>query len=185
MHRRVPTVVHAALLAAITLPSAARAQIRASQHGTVSQEVAGATFTIEYDRPTARGRDSLFGKVVRWGQTWTPGANWATTLELDRDALVEGHPLPKGKYSIWMVPERESDWTVILSRDAHRFHTRPPEAKDEQLRFTVRPQQGAHMETLAFYFPAVDGDSATLHMHWGTTYVPMRVRVPAAAGRAP
>jgi hypothetical protein len=33
------------------------------------------------------------------------------------------------------------------------------------------------METLAFYFPVVTRDGATLDMHWGTTVVPMRVTV--------
>jgi hypothetical protein len=32
------------------------------------------------------------------------------------------------------------------------------------------------METLGFYFPMVDADSALLHLHWGETVVPLRVR---------
>ena len=59
--------------------------------------------TINYARPRARGRSPLFGKVVRWGDTWTPGANWATTLEVSREVRLDGHPIPKGKYSVWFV----------------------------------------------------------------------------------
>ena len=54
------------------LPSLLSAQVRASEHGVVSQTVNGTTITIDYSRPVARGRDSLFGRVVHWGEVWTP-----------------------------------------------------------------------------------------------------------------
>jgi hypothetical protein len=34
------------------------------------------------------------------------------------------------------------------------------------------------METLAFYFPVVDGRRATLVLHWGTVVVPLALSVP-------
>jgi hypothetical protein len=164
---------------ALLLPSLAGAQIRASEHGTVSQRVSATTITIEYDRPTARGR-TLFGegKVVRWGETWTPGANWATTIEVDRDVRIDAHPLPKGKYSVWLIPQAAPQpWTLIFARTAKRFHTTPPRADDEQLRVQVQPEQSAHMETLAWYFPIVTPDGAILRMHWGSTVVPIQIGV--------
>ena len=43
-----------------------------------------------------------------------------------------------------------------------------------------RPRRGraAHMETLAFYFPVVDGKHAELVLHWGTVVVPLAIDVP-------
>lgn len=162
------------LLLAAAGSSAGHAQ-RPSQHGTVTQTIDSTTITLEYDRPVARGR-TLYGGVVRWGRTWTPGANWATTIEVDRDVLIEGAPLPKGKYSVWAVP-RADEWTIMLSREARRFHTRPPDGKDEQLRIPVRPRQRDHMETLTWYFPVVTPDGATLALQWGTTMIPLRLTV--------
>jgi hypothetical protein len=126
-----------------------------------------------------RGR-TLFGdgKVVHWGEVWTPGANWATTLEVDRDVRIEGRPLPKGKYSLWLIPQPSpAAWTLLIARTARRFHTRLPPADDEQLRVPVRPEEGAYMETLAWYFPVVTPEGATLRMHWGTTVVPIQIGV--------
>lgn len=34
------------------------------------------------------------------------------------------------------------------------------------------------METLAFYFPVVEGKDAVLGLHWGDVVVPMALRVP-------
>ena len=96
----------AAMLFGATSPSFASAQIRASEHATVTQRVSGTTITLEYDRPVARGR-TIFGErgvVVKWGEVWTPGANWATTIDVDRDVKNDGRPLPKGKYSLWLTP---------------------------------------------------------------------------------
>ncbi len=109
----------AAFLATITAPSVACAQIRASEHSTLTQRVSTTTITIEGDRPVARGR-KLFGDggVVRWGEVWTPGANWATTLEVDRDVTIDGKPLPKGKYSLWLTPKAPpTAWSLAFSRD--------------------------------------------------------------------
>jgi hypothetical protein len=181
-----PSRARRIVLTALALPSVAVAQGVASERGTVSQIVDGTTITIEYSRPVARGRNP-FPDVVRWGRVWTPGANWATTFEVDRPVHLNGLDVPKGKYSIWMIPGAD-EWTVTLSREARRFHTQPPGSSDEQVRFTVKPTTAPHMETLAFYFPVVTRDGATLDMHWGTTVVPMRItvepsRVPSVSER--
>ena len=182
---RTHTARCAPVLCLLALCAGARpagAQLRASERGSVSQTVDGTTITIEYSRPVARGRDSLFGGVVRFGEMWTPGANWATTLETDRDIRIAGQPLRKGKYSVWMIPQAPpAEWTVMFSRDAQRFHTNPPPVGDAEARFTTKPEQGVHMETLTWYFPVIARDAATLRMHWGTTIVPMLVSVQPSA----
>ena len=43
---------------------------------------------------------------------------------------------------------------------------------------TITPQRGDHMETLAFYFPMVEGKVTELRLHWGETVVPMLIKVP-------
>jgi len=105
------SLVSLALLTVV--PSVACAQIRASEHFTLTQKVSSTTITMEGDRPVARGR-TLFGDggVVKWGEVWTPGANWATTIEVDRDVKVDGQPLPKGKYSLWLTPAQSGGEAV-------------------------------------------------------------------------
>ena len=161
-------------LALVLADSRAAAQL-ASEKGSVTQTVDATTITIEYSRPVARGRNP-FPDVVRWGRMWTPGANWATTFEVDKPIHLDGNTVPKGKYSVWMIPGAD-EWTITLNREVRRFHTQPPSSGEEQARFTVKPVTGPHMETLAFYFPVVTRDGATLDMHWGTTVIPMRITV--------
>ena len=156
-----------------TLP--AQSKVRASQRGSVTQRIADTTVTLDYSRPVARGRD-LFGKLVPWGKIWCPGADDATTIEVSTPVKIDGKDLPAGKYSLWAEP-REERWTLIFNRDHAVWHTRYPEGQDA-LRIEATPRTGSHMETLAFYFPVVDGRKGELVLHWGTVVISMGVEVP-------
>lgn len=129
--------VAARVIISLVLGLAARADAQSipfSQHALVSQRVAYTDLTIEYNRPTARGR-VLFGdsgSVVRVGHSWNPGADSATHLTVSRNVTIEGQPLKQGTYAL---------------------------------------------EALAFYFPVVGRDSTVLRMHWGTTIIPVQLRV--------
>ena len=160
----------------VTHPAAAQ-QIALSQQAAVRQRVANTWIEIRYRRPVARGR-ALFGGVVEWARIWTPGADTATTISISTPVRVEGETLPAGTYSVWMIPDSAAAWTVIFSRAQPVFHIPYPGQRHDQLRVRVTPRQGPHMETLAWYFPVVNGAEATLIMHWGTTGVPLTIRAP-------
>ena len=146
-----------------------------SQRGTVTQKIANTDISIDYGRPVARGRE-IYGSLVPYGRIWHPGANDATSMTISRDIEVNGKPLPKGSYSLWTIPGAET-WTVIFSTVAYTFHTNYPGEQRDALRLEVKPETGAHMETLTYYFPVVDGKDATLRFHWGTVIVPLAVKV--------
>jgi DUF2911 family protein len=150
-------------------------RIRPSQRGSVTQRIADTTISIDYSRPVARGRE-LFGKLVPWGRVWCPGADDASTFETSTPVKIDGKDLPAGKYSVWAEPRPER-WTMIFNRNHAVFHTRYPEGEDV-LRLESTPRSGSHMETLAFYFPVVDGKKGELVLHWGTVIVPMAIEVP-------
>jgi hypothetical protein len=164
-----------ALLPAVALPRHAQSQIRSSERASVSQTVDGTTFTIDYARPGARGRD-LFGGVVHWGEMWTPGANWATTLDVDKDMRLNGREVPAGTYSVWMEPQPET-WTIHLHENPRLFHTQRPKPGDFVLSFEVAPTEGPAVEFLTFLVTDVRKDGATVLLQWGTTVIPLDVRV--------
>jgi hypothetical protein len=153
---------------------------RRSQRGTVTQMVNGAELAITYYRPVLRGRTPFPG-IVPWGRTWAPGADSATRLETSRDVEIEGSTLPGGRYSLWVIPAEKEPGTVIFNRTANAFHL-TYDASQDALRVQSTPVDAPSMETLAFYFPVVDADSALLVLHWGTTMLPLHVRVRGAPG---
>jgi len=151
-------------------------KVSKSQAAAVSQRVANTEITLTYSRPVARGRE-LFGGIVPYDQVWNPGADQATAIAFTRDVQIDGQPLPAGKYSFWTIPRRET-WTVIFSKAANVYHTPYPGEDQDQLRVDAHPERGAHMETLVFYFPIVEGKDAVLRLHWGEIIVPLSIRVP-------
>jgi hypothetical protein len=120
----------------------------------------------------------LFGAIVPYGKPWTPGADRATWIKVTRDVTVNGASLPAGSYSLWAIPGADA-WTMIFHKDWNRFHLPYPGDEGVALRVDgIKPERGQHMETLAWYFPAVEGKDAVLRLHWGETIVPLAVRVP-------
>jgi len=151
-------------------------EVSKSQAAAVSQRIANTEITLTYSRPVARGR-ALFGALVPYDEVWNPGADQATAMAVTRDIRVNGQPLAAGKYSLWVIPRPET-WTVIFSGAADVYHTPYPGESSDVLRLDVRPEQGPHMEVLAFYFPVVEGKDATLRLHWGDVMVPIAITVP-------
>jgi len=166
----------ALLFVFVTFPGVASGQVKPSQSGTVSQHVASTVVTIGYDRPVARGR-TIFGDegMVEPGEYWTAGANRPTWIEFSEPVTFEGIDLEAGRYGLWTVPGDDGPWEVILVSDWDRHHGVFP-AESEVLRVSVLPTTGSHMETLAFYFPEVEGYDATLVMHWGELVLPLEIR---------
>ena len=152
-------------------------QLLASEPGTVSQTVDGTKVTVTYYRPRARGRTGLFGTRIKWGDTWTPGANMATRLDVSKDVTIEGQQVPKGAYSVWIVVTR-GNWEMLLDHDTTLFHTQGPKQRAGQVRFQVSREKKPFMETLTWWVPEMSGTGMTLAMQWDTVYVPLRIKVP-------
>ena len=168
-----------ALLTLLLIPLPLAAQIRASELATISQTIDGTKITVEYSRPRARGRDPLFGtEAAQWGEVWTPGANWATTLELNNDVKLNGHPIPKGKYSVWMaVHKKGEDWTLVLDPRVHRYHTQHPDSTAAQIRFPVKQEAVPFTDLLTWSFTDLHNDAGTLAMQWERVRIPLNVEV--------
>jgi hypothetical protein len=145
---------------------------RRSQRAAVMQMIGATRIEITYSRPVARGR-TLFGALVPWGRVWNPGADSATAIILSAPVRINGSPLPAGSYSVWAIPG-ETEWTVIFSRAYPVWHV-PYRGGQDALRVTATSERAAHMETLVFYFPVVDGLTATLNLHWGEVVVPLKL----------
>lgn len=154
----------------------AQGQLNASEPASISQVVDGTRVTVDYSRPRARGRTGLFGTEVAFGEVWTPGANHATTLDLSNDVSINGNPVAKGKYSVWMAVA-PGDWELVLDHDTTLYHTAGPKPRPGQVRFVVPREHHAFTETLTWSFPTVRTSGMTLTMQWDTVSVPLEIKV--------
>ncbi len=180
MGRLTTTLLFAVSAGLLLMPTATHAQIRASELQSISQTVDGTKVTIEYSRPRLRGRDVVWGtKAVQWGEVWTPGANQATTLEINQPITISGVPVPKGKYAVWMIVAQDSLWTMLLDPEWRQFHMDHPEPADRHIKVPVHADSSAAWseEVLTFSFPAVTARGATIAMHWHRMRVTMNYTV--------
>lgn len=74
---------------------------------------------VEYNRPSKRERD-IFGALVPFNEVWRTGANEATTFSTNKDLIVKGMVLRKGKYTVWTVP-MENSWKVMLNSKQYEW----------------------------------------------------------------
>jgi hypothetical protein len=146
-----------------------------SQRGTITQMVAFTEISIDYGRPTARGR-ALFGALVPWDSVWHPGADQATQIAVSRDITLEGKPVARGVYTAWLIPHAQRAWTFILNRKTNIQHKPYPGAESDALRVEVVPDENSHVETLTWLFPMVLKDDATLRLQWGTTGITLHIK---------
>lgn len=168
----------AAFAMLLALPLPLTAQIRASEIGVMSQTIDGTKLTVEYSRPRARGRDPLFGtKAVQWDEVWTPGANYATTLDVDKNIRLNGKPVPKGKYSVWMVVKKTGDWTMVLDPRVRLYHMEHPESTSAQIRFPAKVEKIPFTDVLTWSMPELRMSGGKLAMDWERARVAMDVEV--------
>ncbi len=86
---------------------------RLSPKDTVKFELNDLKLKVFYNRPYKKGRE-IFGALVPFDQVWRTGANEATTFETNKTLDIQGLTLPKGKYTLWTVPN-DSIWKVIFN----------------------------------------------------------------------
>ena len=149
-----------------------------SQRSTLEQSVAFTKISIEYGRPTARGR-VLWGALVPWDSVWHPGADDATRIRFSRDVVLEGQSVKAGEYTTWLIPRASKNWTFILSRAVGVSHTPYPGRDKDALRIDVTADSASHLESMTYHFPAVLREDATLRLQWGMMGVSLRIKASA------
>lgn len=168
---------------------AQRNEVRASLKAGVMQTLGVDTeITIVYSRPGVKGR-KIWGELVPYGMApgnrysknqpypWRAGANENTTIEFSKDVLIEGKPLPAGKYSIHMIPS-EKDWTVIFNKNNSGWGSFAYSEAEDALRVTVTPVEAPFQEWMRFGFDDLAGTSAVAFLHWENLKVPFKIELP-------
>jgi hypothetical protein len=122
---------------------------RQSPATTATGKIGDATVKISYSSPSVKGR-KIFGDLVPYGQVWRAGANEATTLETDKELMVEGKKLPAGKYSIYAIPN-EKEWQFIINSQTGQWGvkrngetSRVPE--NDVVVVNVKPMKASQMQ---------------------------------------
>jgi len=115
---------------------------------TATGKIGNATVTIAYSSPSVRERE-IWGALVPYGKVWRAGANAATTFQTDKSLTIEGKELPAGKYSVFVIPEKDNA-TVIFNKDLEQRGTENYSEGKDQLRVKVKTSSIAKSEKLTY-----------------------------------
>lgn len=153
-------------LALLSLPFMANAQDlpATSPSATLKQRIGLTDITIEYSRPSAKGR-RVFGDLVPYGQLWRTGANHCTTVEVSGNVSIGGHELPGGKYSLFTVPN-EGAWELVINRNTDLWGTEGYNKDQEILRMKVPARPAPSTETFCIAFENLGMDRGDLVFRW-------------------
>ena len=145
---------------------------RASPPAQVSQKInSGATITINYGRPSVKGR--TIGKDLEPmdGKVWRTGANEATVFETDKELMVQDGKLPAGKYSLYTI-FNGNDVTVIFNKTWNQWGTNYSEADDALRIKTTASEASPASEKLNFKI----SPSGLVTLIWGPKKVDFTVK---------
>ncbi len=156
-----------------------------SPAATVSQVIGISTITVNYSRPSVKGRE-VWGNLVPYGWNaqgfgngneapWRAGANENTTIKLTHDAKVQGQPVPAGTYGLFFVVNKDNTGEVILSKDSRSWGSFFYEPKNDQLRAKVQLREIPNTELLSYDFISTTKTGAELVLNWEKKQIPVKI----------
>jgi hypothetical protein len=134
--------------------------------------------TVTYGQPSRRGR-RIFPDVVPFGRVWRAGANAATTISFSGDVLLDGQHVPRGEYSLWVLPGERGD-TLIINKAARIWGVLYDERQDLVRAALRREILATPAESLTYTLVEEDG-SGRLTLSWDDRR--FSVRLEPAPGR--
>ncbi|MFH6603694.1 DUF2911 domain-containing protein [Maribacter algicola] len=155
----------------------------ASPGSTLVQTVGLTDVTVEYSRPSMKGR-TIFGDLVPYGKIWRTGANARTKITFSQDVTIAGKELKAGSYALFTKPG-ESSWEIIFYTETSGGGT-PQNWDDSKVALmtsspiTKFPVEMA-VETFTITIDDLTDNSGVLGLLWSNVYVPIKFEVPTDA----
>lgn len=143
----------------------------ASPFQKVEQKVGLTDVSLEYSRPSKKGRD-IFGGLVPYGEVWRTGANANTKITFSDDVMVNGKTLAAGSYAIYTKPG-EKVWEIYFYTDTNNWGN-PQNWDPNKVAATVKAEvypMAFPVETFTMSFDNLTNDSVNLGIIWEKVYV--------------
>jgi hypothetical protein len=143
---------------------------RPSPPGTAEVTLKNKEITIDYSRPSLKGR-KVGQELAPYGKVWRTGANEATALNTAIDLNIGGAKVPAGKYTLYTLPS-EGTWKLIINKQTGQWGTQYDESQDlarVDMKKTALPQS---VEQFTISFDKKDENTANLNLDWENCVFP-------------
>lgn len=166
-----PFVFAALVLIGLTANAQSLKVPAASPLQTIKQAFALSEITIEYSRPSVKGR-VVYGDLVPFGKIWRTGANNATQITFGENVKLEGKDVAAGTYALYTIPGKDA-WEILIYKDLKLGGDVANYKKEDELtRFTVKPSGLTDkVETFTINVANITSKTASIELTWEKTKV--------------
>jgi hypothetical protein len=147
-----------------------------SPHVKSAWTIDGANISIEYGRPSLKGRVPGKGIDPYEGKEWRTGSDEQTTLVTDKALKFGTLSVPAGTYGLHTIPVN-GQWQLIVSKRASGWGIPYPAGQDLGRAPMTMGKAPTAAEQLLISVEDTPG-GGTLHIDWGTT----RASIPFTVG---
>ena len=143
----------------------------ASTSQKIEQKVGLTNVTLEYSRPSMKGR-KIFGELVPYDKLWRTGANANSKITFSDDVTINGETLKAGSYAIYTKPSQRT-WEVYFYTDTNNWGT-PQTWEESKIAASVKVNiypMPMPIETFTMSFDDITNSTANLGIMWENVYV--------------
>ncbi|MCD2259695.1 DUF2911 domain-containing protein [Psychroserpens luteolus] len=150
-----------------------------SPFSKVEQKVGLTDITIEYSRPSVKGR-TIFGDLEPFGGVWRTGANKNTIITFSDDVTIAGQDVKAGSYAMFTKLNSATQWDVMFYSDTNNWGT-PRNWDDSKVAATAKVDVHAipfNVETMTIDINNISATGGTIDIIWEKSYVGIPFTVP-------
>ncbi len=151
---------------------AVAALAQGNPRGTSSITLKGKTVSVEYGRPSLKGRttDDLLGKLPPQG-VWRLGADASTTFKTGVDLDFVDAVVPAGEYSLWLAKASgDNSWNLVFNKQHGQWGTEHDPSQDAYF-VPLKASKAAKPIEMVTLTLSKAGRTGKLRIQWGTLEV--------------
>lgn len=153
----------------------------ASPGAKIEQTIGLVDVSVEYSRPSMKGR-TIYGDLVPYDKAWRTGANAATKITFSADAKFGGAEVKAGSYALLTKPGM-TEWAFMLYPYESGSWSSYLESDVEPVMATAKSWQmpeGVSVETFMIGFDNITSDQGDIFLVWDKTMVMVPITVNTA-----
>lgn len=163
----------------VSLGMMAQVQAPASSPFAKHEQQVGLTnVTLEYSRPSAKGR-TIFAEdgLVPYGKIWRTGANSATKITFGDDVKVGGKELKAGSYAVLTIPNAKSWDVMFYPYETGNWGSYVEMEPAATVKAEVTKMTPVYVETFDFFLDDLTANGASIGFVWADTYAGLQLEV--------
>lgn len=150
---------------------------RPSPAAHVEQVVGLTTITLQYSRPSVKGR-KVWGELVPFDKVWRFGANEATRMRTSDDIVLGGEKVAAGYYAILATPSENGEWMIHINSDTTLRGAGSYDAAKDVAVLKAKTTKSAHTESFSLTMEDVTSNSANMLFQWDKVQIAIPITVP-------